>query len=142
MRTKISDEQFWQIKNMRSQYSGLTTKEFARMVFAKGITNRVLSCSTLYYIFPASSPEDFRHRQANARKGKSAPLEENVSEQVDEENDSIQPTNENCENDETDAQRTALLDELRHTNHLVDALFSEMKNQSRLIKDLIDLWRR
>lgn len=141
MRTKLSDEQFLQIKDLRSQYPKLTTREFARMVYAKGITNRVLSCSTLYYIFPASSPEDFRHRQANARKGRSAPLEENVEEQV-EENDSIQPTNENCENDETDAQRTALLDEMRHTNHLVDALFSEMKNQSRLIQQLIDLWRR
>lgn len=143
MRKRLTDEQFYEIKNLRSKYSELTTKEFCKMVFAKGITDRVLAPSTLYYIFPASSPEEFRKNQEISKIRKQNENIKGVPESDNKEaKDTQRENNKSCNDKKNDSFYDTIIDELRHTNHLLDAIFNEQKNESMLIKQLIDLWRR
>lgn len=143
MRKKLTDEQFYEIKNLRSKYPELSTKEFCLMIFAKGITDRVLAPATLYYIFPASSPDEFREKQKISKRGKQNTNPKGVPES-DTKNtkDTQHENNKSCDGMTNDAFYNTIIDELKHTNHLLDAMFSEQKNTSRLIQQLIDLWRR
>lgn len=143
MRKKLTDEQFYEIKNLRSKYQELTTKEFCKMVFAKGITDRVLAPATLYYIFPASCPEEFRQNQKISKKGKQNKNIKGAPESDNKETkDTQHENNKSCNDMKNDSFYDTIIDEQRHTNHLLDAIFNEQKNESMLIKQLIDLWRR
>lgn len=142
---KITDGIFWAIKGLRNEYSQMDVMEFAEVLKEKGITRDKLSKTTLYYLLPANDPEEYRAQARNAKQAarqKRKALEEKNKADVQEEECKEQ----SCEvigDDENEIENhDALLDELRHANHLLDAMYIEQKHTSSLIQQLIDLWRR
>lgn len=135
MKRVITDSVFWAIKYLRDQYPRMPLKKFSKMLYEQGVTERVISDSVFYYIFPAKTPEEYRAAQAISKKNRKSVSKENekTEEQIEthEGEENILPQREDL-----------LLDELRHTNHLLDAVFSEQKHTSSLIQQLIELWKR
>lgn len=98
------------------------TGKIARYLFLEGYTNRVVSESFVRRILRSESIEEYFNIINNR------------------EPDINEPKLESTEEDNKESNQ--ILNELRHSNHLIMAMYEEQKNQSRLLQQLIDLWRR